>query len=204
MELKFIPTRDDYMAATRGFAAKNNVLLWWIVGIIYLPMLCVYLINLLSNRPWDYAMRMPFTLFLLVIPPFIFFKTQSGTNKIAAQVRENPGLTQETSWQMDANEICIHNTFGETKLSWEAFAKAAENQEYYFILYAANKNCFQFIPKRIFDGQSTTEKAFRDLLQSKLGDIDLIKAGAGNKIFLYILGVLYCATIVAVFYSNFH
>ena len=204
MKIQFVPTKDNYVVTVRSLTTKNNERLWWVLILFYLPMLFNYLIGVTSHSSWFPSVNAILVFFLLGIPPFLFFVNNIAANKVAAMVQNNPKLTMLNSWDIDTNEIRIDNSFGETKLSWETFAKVAENQGYYFLIYAVNKNMFQFVPKKIFEGKSNDEKDFRDLLQSKLGPFHLINIGSGYKISLYIISALYLVTIIALIYSNFH
>ncbi len=196
MRFEFSPTKDDYVKTTRSISAKNSGNTGWIDILFYLPLLIIYLVNVVQNPYWFASVEMIFVFLLLFFPLIIFGRIYLNSKKIAAQVRANPKLTQPATWDVDAEKICIDNPYGEIKINWETISATAENQEYYFLLYEVNRNTFQFLPKRLFDGRGNDETDFRKLLEDKLGSIRPVDVSAGYTVSLFVLGALFAVAIL--------
>lgn len=77
-----------------------------------------------------------------------------------------------------------------------------ESDDFYYLIYKENKNCFQLMPKRVLLDVSV-EKEFRDIVETKIGKVRYIAVGCQYRISMMVVAILYLGNIAFLLYSNF-
>lgn len=85
--------------------------------------------------------------------------------------RENPVFAGSTSVSFGEEHIQVANPLGESRLKWSFYRSAMESDA--FFMPMISKRSFSIIPKRSFASEEEMA-SFRDLLESKLGEIKRI------------------------------
>jgi hypothetical protein len=202
VKLDYTPTKDDFVSAINAVSEKNNERLWTL-DLLYLPLLLLYLYLILEQPAWPSLVNYLLTFLLLGFPPFAYTRIYLSGKQVARQVQQAPQLLGLTTWELTPEHLTITNSLSEIKLAWDTFGSVLENQNFYFLLYAANRNILQFLPKRALAGRAEDEAAFRAALQEKLGAIRSAEVGPEFRLALYALGALYLAAILSFFYASF-
>jgi hypothetical protein len=88
-------------------------------------------------------------------------------SRLSRNAAKNENLVTELKWSLSDEEIIVTARNARSVLPWSTFSSFTENEEYFLLLSAANKNSFQIIPKRSFAGDED-QTAFRELLKRRL------------------------------------
>ena len=137
---------------------------------------------------WAAIFTLPFLLLLFSI----FISPVLSGNKVKRDER----LSAETEWQVDEKRITTKNKFAETNVDWSYYSQVYETKEHYLLIFSANQNMFQFIPKRAFTSVEQTT-AFRKLLEEKYQTIRPLRL-FGMRPSMLLLAILVVLVISAV------
>lgn len=156
---RFTPLERDYICTYRTFSLRLNStkIILMITGVLFL---CDLFYLLFSRLQFNIIVI--FT--ILMFPMFIFrvFFPLGLYN----QLKSNERLLAEVTWNISEVGITTGTKFVETKLDWGSFKEYFDTPNYFFLIYSTNKNCFLFIPKRIFGSFTGQQQYFRNILDN--------------------------------------
>jgi hypothetical protein len=138
----FAPSREDFLAAARYYymhrwtfrVAGGAFALMFIIGILGLVVLEWPPINAV--------------LVMLFLPLYAFFLLYVIPGRVTRQLRRNPRLLSTMTWTLTDDNITIHSAFDRRTVQWQTYRRAAETDGHVLLFLAANKDVFDFIPKR--------------------------------------------------------
>jgi hypothetical protein len=168
------PTPEDYSSSLRPFMARNN-LLWIFLGFLGIPFPIFFLVFFVRNgiRVFsDWSLGSIYTLFVTGLMAYLFYTPK----RLESSAKKDKKFTLPAEYIFDEEGVEIMTSAGSNKLIWKAFEKVFETSKYYFLIYAANKNVFQFIPKIAF-ATSEQENVFRQMVTQGLSGILAIDKG---------------------------
>lgn len=204
--LHFTPTPNDYFQAIRrfmGLGRKNYSVMQGIFAPLLLILFITLIVRVLNAETQSLVYFLPATVFLLLI---IFLPDISGL-LIARKASKNSQFLAPITYEFDEEKININSKVVESKIDWSAYNKVLETNDYYLLVYAANKNMIQFLPKRAIESQ-VQEDDMRLLMEQKLGKIVHVQKGiSGWKLSLItsviFIAVIMCTIMLVVLYSMF-
>ena len=172
------PTPGDYANTIREVGA-NNKATWVATGLIGIPVFTMFFIMLLQSSIYAFTHRdsslLPSLIYLMVI---IFVAVLIVTSPIRNKMKaaKNIHLLKKVKYVLDSNGIKIITDDSEVKHNWSVFQKVYESKGYYYLVFNANKNMFQFIPKRAFQNKERDD-LFSDLISKSIDDTQIIDKG---------------------------
>lgn len=96
---------------------------------------------------------------ILILNPYLISRRlMKNTHHGTITYKVNPDRLHVTSSQID------------NRVDWSTFNKAMETKRYYFLVLAANRSLFEFVPKRTFTSPHQ-EAQFRDYVTQLIGPI---------------------------------
>jgi hypothetical protein len=166
MTFQFTPNGRDYVQSVRAYHRWDwrNWLGLALTGLLLLLGLC-------SVASYGLAFGGPLLMsaaLLALWPAFALFIIPLN---VGCQVGRNERFSCQTLWQVDEQQVAIRTKFAETACDWGTFGRALETKEAFLLVYAANKQMFQVVPKRAFDTPAQ-EAVFHDLLKRYLPRFD--------------------------------
>lgn len=161
----FTPTKDDYLKAFRTFYLSSWPI-WALLIFVSLPQaVCIFIAVLRGEFGDGYLLILPAIILLtgvIVLISLLFI----GPLRVANKVEKDERLHSPVQYECSDEQIHFKDQFSELKTDWASYQQYIESKELFLLIYTANKNMFQIIPKRAFKSPDD-EAAFRDLLLSK-------------------------------------
>jgi hypothetical protein len=108
----------------------------------------------------------PLFLFSAVYANYYFAGPRRNARRRARDGRQQA----EILFEIGDEGVRIKDDFVETKFQWHNFSGALVTEEFIFLVFAGNTDCYHFIPRRVF-GSEEEERAFRGVLAAHLQDV---------------------------------
>jgi hypothetical protein len=87
----------------------------------------------------------------------------------------------------------------ETKYDWRLFQRVLITEDFYFLVYAANRDTYHFIPRRAFASEEQ-ERAFRVILEARLPEVQSKSIGRLQRpvnLLMGVSGTVYALALLA-------
>jgi hypothetical protein len=149
--LTVIPEAKDYVKATR-LAYLLRPIFWTIYALAALFLIWALYPIFLQKFP--VSLLLPVLIFIAM--PVLILVYQPW--QVGRRAMKNEMMRTMTTYELDETQLVMRNAFFEQKLDWGIYGSVLETKEYIFLHHKANKNMFNFIPKRAF----TTEQQLDD------------------------------------------
>jgi hypothetical protein len=163
-QVEFSASREDWVREMRAFRLashqlQNNI------AIAALPFML--LLALVVART------------TIVINPFLVLSPISACGvlavyhyftapkKTAARRAQNERQRAKILFEIGDDGVLIKDDYVETKYDWRLFQRVLITEDFYFLVYANNRDMYHFIPRRAFATEEQ-EHAFRVILETRL------------------------------------
>jgi hypothetical protein len=152
------PEAKDYVKAAR-LAYLLRPIFWIIYALAALFLIWALYPIFLQKLP--VSLLLPVLIFIaLPVLILVYQPWQVGRRAIRSEV-----MHATTTYELDETQLVMRNAFFEQKLDWGIYGSVLETREYIFLYHKANKNMFNFIPKRAFTDEQQLND-YRTLVKS--------------------------------------
>ncbi len=164
LELRFIPEKKDYIAASRILAWRTSLFLVFglMIVVVMVAALVLLLIPGLANPAWKNASIVA----LLVGAFYIIYFLVFIPLQLSRAFQSNAYLQKERRFIFSDDSITMVVGDKRSDLLWENVQKVIDGRDHYLLLYIAKERVYPFIPKRAFS-ESDAEQAFRACVEEK-------------------------------------
>jgi YcxB-like protein len=172
VNLRFIPTQEDYVQSTRSYLWHNRRFrrIFFIQALLFLCMIGVFiLLNLYP--PSELSLYIVLAVIIIQFPLFAIFFFWALPLLTGRRFRKNERMHSETFWELNDDRVIIKNKFVETKTDWGSFKAVIEIKNHYLFMATA----FIFLPKRVFESPEQ-ETAFRNLVSRNVKRVELLRS----------------------------
>jgi len=105
---------------------------------------------------------------IFLSPLFLFevifaYNYFTGPHRTARRRSSDERQRTEILFEIGDEGVRIKDDFVETKYQWRNFGGVLVTEDFYFLVFAGNADCYHFVPRRAF-GSEGEERAFREIL----------------------------------------
>jgi hypothetical protein len=159
-KIVFRASEQDWERETRayrlGSRQRNNTIL-----IALLPFILLAALAIGREPPFDDSILWLSPLFLLSsVYAYNYF---TGPRRTARRRSGDERQRTEILFEIGDEGVRIKDDFVETKYQWRNFGGVLVTEDFYFLVFAGNADCYHFVPRRAF-GSEGEERAFREIL----------------------------------------
>ena len=166
LSFEFVPTQKDYLSAYRAFYWRRWPIWVGLVVLMSAQILCIGSALLRGEPDIVLEILLPLVIFI-VLAFYLVLVLVIQPQRTAGRIGKDKRLSSLVQYEANNEQLKYHNGFSESRVYWRSFHKVLETEEHFLLIYTADKNRFQIIPKRAFTS-AEDEEAFRELLDVQI------------------------------------
>jgi YcxB-like protein len=160
LELRFTPTKDDYVQVVRAFY-RHDWRIWLATGLT-----AVLFVTGIAYLVWGPEPPTLGVALLIALPAWAFYLAVLWPVQLSQQVQRRKELRSPTVWQLTEEHVLIRDLSGDQRFQWSDFCKVVETRYHYLLIFAVNRRAYAIAPKRAL--VSEQEALFRDIVARHL------------------------------------
>jgi hypothetical protein len=195
-QVEFSASKKDWVREMRAFRLgshqlRNNIVIA-VLPFVLLLALVVVRTTIVGN---------PF----LVLSPIsacgilAIYHYFTAPRRTAARRTRDERQRAKILFEIGDDGVLIKDNYVETKYDWRLFQRVLITEDFYFLVYATNRDTYHFIPRRAFASEEQ-ERAFRAILEARLPEVQSKSIGRLQRpvnLLMGVSGTVYALALLA-------